>query len=437
MSYRGLRRLSASGLAIALVLLLVLPLLSTALPAVAQEETAITLWHGWTGADNTEMLNGIIERFNEENEAGVTVEATALGWDDLFSQLVLSAATGNPPDVVMFHNSEVPEFVGREMLLPIDSLMEEVEVNLEGVPQAVIDLSIIDGDFYCLPGDLHPVNLFYNIDLVEAAGLDPDSPPTNQEEFLAWAEAMTIRDDDGVATQFGLDLPDTGALPRWIWFGLLHQFGGTFLGEDGQSAVNSEAGQEALQFLVDLRNEYEVTSKGAVFGDLSAFTAEQAGMMINGPWNVNSLVRQGMNFGTAPMPAIGDQPATWANTHCLAIAKQSSEDNYVAGMEFIKWFYDNYALPAVDVGIIPVSPAALEDPILVDDDRYQYYEPFVQSLEFAVLEPAIPQYTAIFSFGKPTPLVTNLEAALAGNKTVEEALDDMKAGIDEQLAEEL
>lgn len=432
MPLHSLRRLGVSGLAIALILLLSLPSI-----VVAQEEVTITLWHGWTGADNTEMLNIVLDQFNQENDAGITVEATALNWDDLFSQLVLAAASGSAPDVVMFHNSEVPEFVGRGMLHPLDDLMSQVGVNLEGVPQTVIDMSTIDGGYYCLTGDLHPINLFYNIDLVEAAGLDPAKPPTNADEFLQWAQAMTVRDDNGNITQFGLDLGDTGAQLRWMWFSLLYQFGGSFLGNDGTSAVNSEASQKALQYLVDLRNEYEVTSRGATFGDLNAFSAGQAGMMINGPWNANSLVRQGLNFGTAVMPTIGDHPATWANTHCLAISEKTSDEKYVAGMTFIKWFYEHYALPAVSVGIIPVSSAAQSDPTFTDDARYQYYRPFVASLQFAVLEPAIPQYTAIFSFAKPTPLITNIEAAMAGDKSVEQALEDMKVGIDQQLAEEL
>ena len=163
--------------------------------------------HGWTGADNTEMLNTVFARFNEENADGLVIEPTALQWDDLFTQLTLTAAAGNPPDVVMFHNTEVTEYVRKGVLLPVDDLMAAADIDLTGVPQNIIELSKIDGQFYCLPGDLHPMNLYYNRDLVEAAGLDPDSPPTTGEEFMAWAEAMTITDDDGMVTQYGLDQP--------------------------------------------------------------------------------------------------------------------------------------------------------------------------------------------------------------------------------------
>lgn len=52
------------------------------------------------------------------------------------------------------------------------------------------------------------------------------------------------------------------------------------------------------------------------------------------------------------MPTIGAQPAAWANTHCLALTRQDSDEKYLAAMKLVKWFYDNYALPVVSVGII-------------------------------------------------------------------------------------
>ena len=65
---------------IALLALVALLLLPGA--ALAQDSTPVTLMHGWTGADNTEMLNTVFDRFNMDNEDGLVIEPTALGWDD-------------------------------------------------------------------------------------------------------------------------------------------------------------------------------------------------------------------------------------------------------------------------------------------------------------------------------------------------------------------
>ena len=50
---------------------------------------------------------------------------------------------------------------------------------------------------------------------------------------------------------------------------------------------------------------------GSGVGDISAFQNERAGMVLVGPWMVNSYIREGKNLGTAVMPTFGNVPATW------------------------------------------------------------------------------------------------------------------------------
>ena len=178
------------------------------------------------------------------------------------------------------------------------------------------------------------------------------------------------------------------------------------------------------------------TTRGTGFGDISAFDAGRGGMILSGPWMVNSYITRGMNIGTAVMPTMGDIPATWTNTHCLALTVQDSDANYLNSMKVVKWFLENYAEPGIKVGIVPVLPVALADPYWTDHDYAQYYAPFVESLSISIMEPAIEKYTSVFSFSGQSPLLRNLEAALAGDKSVEDALNDMKEGIDELLLDE-
>jgi len=60
------------------------------------ETVEISLWHGWTGADNTEMLHKIIQDYNETNTDGIIVTPTAYPWDEFFAKWVMAAAAGNP-----------------------------------------------------------------------------------------------------------------------------------------------------------------------------------------------------------------------------------------------------------------------------------------------------------------------------------------------------
>lgn len=394
--------------------------------------TSLALWHGWTGGDNTQALATVLSQFNKSGT--ITVKPTALPWDDLFSKWVTSFASGNPPDVIIYHPSELPEYAQRGITQPIDDLVKTANIDLTGVPNATIQAVHYKDQLYAVPGDLHPMGMYYNKDMVQQAGLDPTKPPTTKDELLHWADKLTIR-NGSQTKQYGIYMQSTGQLPRWFWYSLLHQFGGTFQDSTGKTAVNSQASHNALQFLVDLFNKYKVVTPGTTNQGIDPVAAKKAAMWFIGPWEVNLRLQQKLNFATAPMPVIGTQPATWGNAHCMSISKKRNTDKYTDDLKFIKWFFENYALPAKVVGIIPLNPQARQSATFTDDERYPYYKAFISELNYVAMEPAVPQYSNIFSFGKPTPLSTNLEAAIAGSKSVEQALADMKQGIDAQLAQ--
>jgi multiple sugar transport system substrate-binding protein len=409
--------------------------LGAALPGLAQAaDPSVTLWHGWTGADNTTALNGVIDIFNKAG-AGSQVQPTGYDWDTLFSKWVVSSAAGKAPDLVLFHITELPQFASKGMLRPIDDIIASTKLDLTAVPDAGRKAVTYDGKLYAVPLDVHPLALYYNVDMVKEAGLDPAKPPKSGEEFLDWAKKLTVKDAAGKVTRYGFELPNTWATARWTWFSLIYQFGGTFLDEKGMAAVDSQASRKALQFLVDLIKVHGVTNPqvGGNKGE-DAFASKQVAMKFIGPWEVNLRIAQKMNFMTAPLPVIGDKPAAWANAHCMSVSKQRSDDHVGADGIFMKWFFDNFAVPATTVGIIPQNKAARESKDFTSTAQYPYYKAFIDELPYVVFEPLIEQYLSVFSFDKPTPLVTNLQAALSGSKSVADALKDMKEGLDVQLA---
>jgi len=396
-------------------------LIGMVIPSMAVE---ITLWHGWTGADNTEMLQKAIARFNRENPE-IKVVPTALPWDEFFSKWVVSAAAGNPPDVGLYHTSEIPQFAELGILLPLEDLQKKVGISWEGIPQTSRELCTYKGTLYAIPVDVHPLALYYHRDLAERAGLDVNSPPSTRTELLTWAKKLTIKGE-----QYGIGMASTGAAPRWTWFSWLYQNGGRFLNEEGKAAVDSKESAEALQLLVDLVNKYKVAPPGET--DIEKdFSTKVIAMTFIGPWCVNMFLRRELDFMTAPMPVVFDKPAVWVNSHVLSLSKTGNKARQLAGMKFIKWFAENMLEPALFVGVVPISSKVREE--FIKHERYKYYKAFVEELDYLVYEPQLPEYSEIFSFGKPTPLNTNIEAAFLGEKSVEEALKDMAKGINEIL----
>ena len=396
--------------------------------------TPIKLWHGWTGADNTTALNSVVTMYNEQSSVA-EVQPTALAWDDLFSKWVISYASGAAPEILIIHNTEVPEFAKRGMIIPVRGVAGAAGIDLGRLPEGSVKAVTHEGEMHAVPLDVYSLGMYYNVDLVEKAGLDPSSPPINREEFLEWARKLTVSDEGGRIVQQGVDMQLTSLQARWFWYSLLHQFGGSFLGEDGRSALDSEAARKATQFIVDLVRRDKVLDPN--FGDTggAAFTSGRAAIRFTGPWEVNQRMTQGLNFATAKLPTIGDRPATWTSSHCMVFGSGKSDEQVAAAADFCRWFIENYAIPAAAVGIIPITEEARNAPEFLGSPQYPYYESFVEAVPDGVYEPTLENYTEVFSFGKPTPLTNNLQAAISGSKSVEDALRDMKTGVDRQLAD--
>ena len=181
-----------------------------------------------------------------------------------------------------------PSSHSKGMLRPIDDIIASTKLDLTAVPDAGRKAVTYEGKLYAVPLDVHPLALYYNVDMVKQAGLDPAKPPKTGEEFLDWANKLTVKDAAGKVTRYGFELPNTWATARWTWFSLIYQFGGTFLDEKGMAAVDSQASRKALQFLVDLIKVHGVTNPqvGGNKGE-DAFASKQVAMKFIGPWEVN------------------------------------------------------------------------------------------------------------------------------------------------------
>jgi multiple sugar transport system substrate-binding protein len=384
----------------------------------------IDFWHGLTGPDGSFLLD-MVNQYNNENEDNICVSLTVIHWDQFFSKWLSDVGAGNPPDAVLYHINEMPQYASLEAVTPIDDLAAEVGIDLSSFPEAIQELSMWDGQLYGVPLDIHPVGMYINTDIATAAGLDITNPPTDRETFLEWAQAMTAED----GSVYGVCYASVNVQSFRVWYGWLWQNNARFIDETGETVVvNSPEAQEALQFGYDLVNTWHVAPEGEQDPDTD-FQTGRCGMHFQGPWWITGYAEtEGLNFITAPQPVIFDQPGVWASNHFFGVSTQEDRDAQVAATRFIKWMTDNGALWGLS-GQIPASEAARQSEIFTGSDIYQYQEAFIEEIPYAYLTPVIPQSTEIFAENVQTPLVVNFQAALLGAVDPATALSEMQIGI--------
>ena len=76
--------------------------------SLAKAEETIVWWDFLSGGDGVRMKS-LLEQFNKEHAGSVKIDATTLEWGvPFYSKVQTSAAVGQGPDVMTYHESRMP-----------------------------------------------------------------------------------------------------------------------------------------------------------------------------------------------------------------------------------------------------------------------------------------------------------------------------------------
>lgn len=103
--------------------------------------------------------------------AGVTIERTAYDTTALTNQALLAAQENNSPDVILLDNPAVSTLAETGMVSTVDELgldVSDIDANLLAAGE-------LDGNTYGVPVGANTLALYYNADILSAAGVDPAS----------------------------------------------------------------------------------------------------------------------------------------------------------------------------------------------------------------------------------------------------------------------
>lgn len=403
---------------------------ATTAPVEPTKPTPITiqLYSGLGAPDNVPFA-ALVNQFNAENTDGITVEQTEMDWATLYSKLVLDFKSGNAPDIVTLHQTNLAENTSLGVLQPINDLIPQVGIDSTDFVDSVWQGTMVNGKQYAVPNDMHPLALYYNVDLFKAAGLDPNKPPTTGAELLDYAQKLT----DPSKGQYGIGLGYTAGGPFRIWMSLVWQHEGqTILNADNtKAAFNTPAGIESLQFMYDLVYKYKVNPQGEQDEDTD-FKNGTIAMIIEGPWSMtdwNSV--EGLNYKSAMIPVVYDHAAGWADSHVYAFPDNKKPEATLAGMKFAKWMSDHNFEWTKTSGHQPVRLSVINSP---EFKALVNWQAFSASVPVAHYYPAIPKETEVFGRQPTSPFTMMMESVILDKVTVAEGIANAEKAVNDILA---
>lgn len=304
-------------------------------PSDAPAETAapetevveLTMWTGFTGGDRG-AYEDLIAAFNASHET-IQVTMDVQPWDTIAQALPAAWATGQAPDLATpnFDPNIIGQYLETESLLPLDAIGDGADqINVDKLAPAAIEAFTVDGTLYAVPANVATLQLYYNKDLFEAAGID--GPPATVEEFRAAATQLT---GDGV---YGLSVGERETIQMWPILQWLD--GADIVDDNACSVLDSDASIESLTTWAALVQDgvMPVGLTGAESDSL--FSAGQAAMQLNGPWAAAGYLEAGINLGVAPVPTGVDGDVTLASTVPLAIS--ASTEHPAEAQQFLAWW---------------------------------------------------------------------------------------------------
>ncbi len=154
----------------------------TAIPVLADDDQTITMWTVFTGSDG-DILREIVKDYNESNEDGIKVDIDIMDGSTLQAKLPTAISTNTDPDFVLMGIEYIYQYANNDMIIPLDDFWEKTGLDESNYLENVVDKSKVDGTLYGVPMQYNLQYLYYNKDLFEEAGLDPEQPPTTMEEL--------------------------------------------------------------------------------------------------------------------------------------------------------------------------------------------------------------------------------------------------------------
>lgn len=292
---------------------------------VSEEKITIDFWNSWTGSDG-ETLIAKVDEFNKTNPYGITINMDISS--SFAEKLSTSLPTGEAAPLVLLGAAD--RFGYQEYLLDINDIWENTSLKETDFNENAMSAMKIDDDLYSIPFQNSMYYLYWNKDLFEAAGLDPETPPQSYEEWTEMASKITDESKNVYGSGLIMSFGNHEMCMMQMLSGRL-----VTKTDDGKWSVNIKNNEGVKQYLEWMKGEFDSGDNPADNGIETMFNAGQIGLMVNGPWHAAGAKDAGINFGMTKI--FGKEPV--GDVAGFFITNSASEEEKLAAERFIEWWY--------------------------------------------------------------------------------------------------
>jgi multiple sugar transport system substrate-binding protein len=392
--------------------------------AVAQDVEFMT----WTYAEATgePLIQGMIDSFD-----GGTVEPQGYAWGEMTTNALLRARTNTLPDVMQVQARLLPTVANIDQMVDLNTVFDRAMLEEMFAP-GFLAFGEVDGRQMALPWIGGTIGMAANAKVLEAAGIA--ELPSTIEEFRA--DLVAIRDAVPNSVPYGMATTNANSIVLdymiWVW-----THGGDLV-VDGAPAVNSPEATAALQFMVDLVADRLAAPEIDRPDARRLFGQEATGFYFDSPQAAQFAIEFSGNADYAqyvqpmmtPVMAEGSEPVSIQWGHVITLLNSENADANSAAAQFMMHLLSDEQLISYTAanGTIPSTVSGQADANFQSDTYRAAW----------AANSGTPRRNTIASLSNGAEIATiigeEVQAAILGQKTAQEAANDMQTRMVEAFA---
>ncbi|MEB2843141.1 extracellular solute-binding protein [Rhizobiales bacterium RZME27] len=396
--------------------------MAAAFPAHA--ETTLTVHYPMPGFFK-DVMDKVSKKFMEENpDIKIEFANPSPTYEEGIQTIMRQAGTSEMPDLTFIGLNRLR--MADERSIPVDlapfMAKDKASMAEQGFSDTILKLAQVNGKQVGLAFATSNPIMYYNADLVKAAGGNPDQPPKTWDEVIALGAKIKALGNGVDSVDFRWQGDD------WMFSALLFGAGGSMLSEDeSKVAFNGPEGQKAFNVLSRLVKEAGMPVFTKAAGE-QAFVAGKVGFAFQTTGALaNTIKNVGGKFDlrTAEIPLLdpvnGKLP-TGGNAVVILTKDEAKQD---AAWKFAKFAAGPYGASVVvpGTGYVPNNELAAKSPEYLGD--FYAKNPLFQA-GLKQMPRMIPWYAFPGSNGVRVTqtIVDNSSRVVDQSAKPEEALDD-------------
>lgn len=216
------------------------------------DATKLTLWT--FQAQHEAFYHSMTEMWNEANpEKSIDLEVLVLEDQDLNNNLQISFQSGTgAPDIVDIEINKYQNYLkGEPQLVPLNDIIEPV---LDKIVPARVNIYQKDDTYYGIDFHVGAEVMYYNKEILDQAGVDPDL-------IITWDDFHEAGKKVLAAT--GIPMTTIETIDSWTVWPMMSQQGSDFFDENGEVILDNEININTMKFLQSMiKDGTAVTAPG-------------------------------------------------------------------------------------------------------------------------------------------------------------------------------